>query len=615
MFKERELPLWRVIIERLAFAMILLVLSRWMLYLFNTPVFVSGKSRLFRAFFFGMRFDWFTLSVFNIPFLVLIGLPIPFKYNKSYKKITDFAFIFCNALAIALNLIDVIYFRFLDRRMTSELLEFIQGQNDDQGGMLLNFAADFWYMILIFFVFLFLLIVLTRKTRLQKINNTLNIKWFSIHTLSFCLIFGLSYIGIRGGVQTVPINIIDAAKYVEIRNMPLALNTPFTIIKGACEESLERMDFFTDEEADIIYLPIHKNLKINRFIPTEVNIDKPNVIIIILEGIGQEMIGFYNDEMRISLTPFMDSIFSNSLTFNGMANGRRSIETLPSVLCGIPSLMQRDLPSSRYSTNKVDGFGLKLQKYGYKTAFFHGGNNGSMSFDATSMMCGFSKYYGRNEYADEKDYDGCWGIYDGPFMQFAAETVKTYEKPFAAAIYTLSSHHPFSLPDGYVTPLDDNFTPFEKTVRYTDDALRQFFDTLRKEEWFDNTIFVITADHVSPEHRYENYNTTLGRFKVPMAFCCPSLITPIRSDEMSQHTDIALSLSALICPDEPVFSFGRNVFDSTTTEHFIGFYNENFIYSDGKKTITTDGTQLTDTIAGAIIQQYTNRMIEDKLVY
>ena len=159
MFKERELPLWRVIVERLVFAMILLVLSRWLLYLFNTSVFVSGGGRLFRALFFGMRFDWFTLTVFNIPFLVLIGLPIPFKYNKLYKKITDFAFVFCNASAIALNLIDVIYFRFLDRRMTSELLEFIQGRSDNQGGMLLNFAADFWYMILIFLVFLFLLII------------------------------------------------------------------------------------------------------------------------------------------------------------------------------------------------------------------------------------------------------------------------------------------------------------------------------------------------------------------------------------------------------------------------------------------------------------------------
>lgn len=100
-----------------------------------------------------------------------------------------------------------------------------------------------------------------------------------------------------------------------------------------------------------------------------------------------------------------------------------------------------------------------------------------------------------------------------------------------------------------------------------------------------------------------------------MAFYCPSLITPMRSNEMSQHTDIALSLSALICPDETVFSFGRNIFDSTETEYFIGFYNENFIYFDGEKTITIDGTQLTDTIAGAVIQQYTNRMIDDKITY
>lgn len=157
-----------------------------------------------------------------------------------------------------------------------------------------------------------------------------------------------------------------------------------------------------------------------------------------------------------------------------MANGRKSIEALPSIFCGIPSLIGIDYPSSRYSANHVEGIGFLLKRQGYTTAFFHGGNNGTMSFDATAAAAGFDYYYGRTEYNNDNDFDGRWGIFDMPFLQYTVKQLDTLSKPFISAIFTLSSHHPFKLPKNYYITDKSIETDFEKTVRYTDDALRAF---------------------------------------------------------------------------------------------------------------------------------------------
>lgn len=209
-----------------------------------------------------------------------------------------------------------------------------------------------------------------------------------------------------------------------------------------------------------MYTPKHENPKRNRFVKDFET--RPNFVIIILESFGQEVIGFYNKEMDNNLTPFLDSILSNSLVFDGMANGRKSIEALPSIFCGIPSLIGIDYPSSRYSANHVEGIGFLLKRQGYTTAFFHGGNNGTMSFDATAAAAGFDYYYGRTEYNNDNDFDGRWGIFDMPFLQYTVKQLDTLSKPFISAIFTLSSHHPFKLPKNYYITDKSIETDFEK---------------------------------------------------------------------------------------------------------------------------------------------------------
>ena len=639
MFTNRELSLWKVFVVRLGVMLVLLAISRWLLFVFNASNFPDlSVGEQFRLFFIGMRFDIWTLIIANLPFLIFYGIPFEFKYNKYYCKIIDILFIITNSLSITLNLIDVIYYRYIDKRMTSELFGFMQHTDDNQGGLVKQFLIDFWFMVVVFIVFFVAIIILTRKTRVKPIRIKNKKYWYSTRSLVFLVLIALSIIGLRGGLQNKPMSIITAAQYTKTQNIPLVLNTPFTIGRGNSGNVLKPISFYDDDELEKLYSPIHKDLKINRFLNG--NAQGYNIFMIILESHGQEMVKFYNEKREATITPFLDSLLANSLSFNGMANGRQSIEALTSILSGLPSLMSSDYVESRYAANRLDGFGSILKQHGYSTAFFHGGNNGTMNFNASAISAGFDKYYGRDEYGNDNDYDGTWGISDMPFLQFTALKLNEMPKPFAAGVFTLSSHHPFKLPKGYELPEGTYATDFEKTVRYTDDALREFFETISQYDWYDSTLFVIVGDHVNPEHRFDNYLNGYGQYQIVTAFYAPSVIKPLKTNIMAQQTDIGISLIAALGYNDSIFSFGRNVFDSQQEPCFSSYLNNIYQYSDGIYMLQSDGNNITavfDLEADPclnknlykegddenwselndkfrmLLQQYNNRMINNKL--
>jgi len=573
-----------LLIYRLVTALFLLSISRWMIYLFNINIFHKlSLAEAFDLYLAGLRFDLSVLAYINIPVILVYSLPLPFMGNKILQKFVSIVYVVFNSIAIILNLVDVVYFRYIGKRMTSELFQFFSNKNENFG-LLGQFANDFWYMIVAAIVFTMVLIVVARETKIRKVESTGSSRnLLTTNILTFIIITTLTVIACRGGLQHKPINLATALKYTNTDNVPIVLNTPFSIARSTSAQTLKIMDLVENPS----YSPIHYGTEANRFIKQ--GIDNQNVVIIILESIGQETIKYYNAKRDYSITPFLDSLLSKSLTFDGYANGRRSIESLPSILAGIPSLMNVDFSSSPYFSNRIDGIGTHLKSHGYRTSFFHGGNNGTMNFDALSQQAGFDEYYGRKEYGNDDDFDNKWGIFDGPFLQFAAQKMSEFDTCFAAVVYTLSSHHPFTLPKGFVMPEKSNqWTGFEKTVYYTDCALRDFFHTAEKTPWFDSTLFVITADHANTEHLYPEYSTIVGMYAVPIAFYGKN-IKASRSDEIAQQTDIGLSTLSALGINDTIFSFGRNLFNKNEKPSFISYINQTYQYSNGEYLIQSDG--------------------------
>ena len=611
-YKKKKLNWFNLPAVRLLFRLLIVLLlfsvSRWLIYLFNTDFFHHLTLRqALRLYLVGMRFDLVVIAYANMPMILLFCLPFKFIYNRVLQSITSVYYVFVNSVIVILNMVDVIYFRFIGKRMTSELFQFLGNSDENIGAILGQVIVDYWFILVLMILFVLVLVVVSKRSRLNPEQAEGFTRWPFIQWMSLLVFTVLTIVAARGGLQNKPVNMTTALRYADSQNVPIVLNTPFTIVKSSTSHGLVEKDYEGLEDVD--FSPIHFSTEANRFVTDSLGY-QPNLVFIVLESIGQEMTGYYNPDRRYPLTPFLDGLFEQSLTFDGRANGRRSIEALPSLLSGIPSLMDVDFTSSPYFNNRVDGLGKSLQEQGYLTAMFHGGNNGTMNFDVYAQNAGFEYYYGRTEYNNDDDFDGRWGIFDGPFLQYSLNTMDGFEQPFAAVIYTLSSHHPYTLPKGFEIPQEAYlWSGFEKTVYYADCALRDFFEEAATKTWYDSTLFVITADHANTEHYMPEYSNIWGMYSIPIAFYMPSHVTAVHSKELAQQTDLNVSILSALGINDTVFSFGRNLFDTLTMPSFIAYINQTYQFSDGRYLLQSDG----DNTIG-VFNIHNDRQLNDNLI-
>ena len=626
-----------LLVYRLLAILATLSVSRWLVYLFNLQFFhqlALGES--FGLYAKGMRFDLSVIMALNLPLILYYCFPSRRIINKVAQRIIDWIFIVTNSVAIFLNFMDIVCFHFFGKHMTRSFFGQIGRSEELSWGIIGQVVFDYWYLIVIFVLFVLTINVVTRFTRLREPIKEAEPIWMPRQMVSLGVMMALAFVAWRGGLQAEPINMATARRYTDPQNAPILLNTPFCLAHGSETQLTERHQFADDTSTFI-----HKNLTANRFLTNDTLINDTlpaNVVLIIMKSVGQEMIGHYNPAHRYSLTPFLDSLMAQSLTFDGRSNSRRSLEAFPALLASLPSLMNTSFLSSPYAQNDFDAFAQHLKNQGYNTIFMHGGNNGVMGYDQFSRRAGFKNYFGRTEYGDDSDYDGRWGIYDGPFLQYAAKTLNRQHEPFATAVYMLSSRYPYKVPKDFVFPEESYYwTGFEKTVYYSDCALRDFFATASQMPWFRNTLFVITSDYSNSEHFQPEYSNIWGMYAIPVAFYWPAKIEAQRCPEIAQQIDLGPSILSALNIGDTLFSFGRNLFDTLSEPAFISYYNLTYQYCDGTYLVQSDGETpfgiykphidplLTDNLIDRLqcpdifekqyrlVQEYNNRMIYNKL--
>ncbi|UOQ76747.1 LTA synthase family protein [Hymenobacter sp. 5516J-16] len=263
------------------------------------------------------------------------------------------------------------------------------------------------------------------------------------------------------------------------------------------------------------------------------------MVILLVESFASEYNGIENGGQ--GYTPFFDSLATQGLFFrNHYANGRRSIEALPAVLAGLPALMESPFITSNFQTDELHGLGEILGRQGYATSVFHGAQNGTMGFNTFAGITGIQQYYGLQEYpggAQSPDYDGHWGIFDEPYLQYFARQLGQQRQPFFSTVFTLTSHEPFPVPPQYKTRFAPGQLPIHASIRYTDFALREFFRTAARQPWYRNTLFILLADHTSQTLR-PDYQNTLGSYKTPLLLFHPGRKLPAANPSASPSRPI-----------------------------------------------------------------------------
>lgn len=542
--------LWHII-KQLMVVMVLMTICRLLFYFCNTNLYNDLTLKMLVG---GMRFDIAVVILANSLFILSGLLPLSYRFSNWYYRLYRLLFIVLNGCLLAFNLIDVAYVAFTKKRSAIDLFT-TQGIGTDIVQLAPQFATDYWYLIVIFILFIYVLFKTVRPLKKQKTS------WVT-QTIILVFAIGFSVLAQRGGLQAKPLLVIHANHYTTSDKTPVVLNTPFSIISSIGKTKLKQLNYLNTDSVSKYVNPIfYVNNSSNK------KLDKPNICLIILESFSQEYIGALSGKK--SYTPFLDSIIPLSVNFpNSFANGQRSIESLPSLLASLPSLMEQPYITSPYAANEINGLGTYLKHLGYSTSFFHGGQNGTMGFDLFSKQAGFDDYYGKAEYdGSPSDDDGNWGIFDEPFLQFATRKYNTFEEPFASVIFTLSSHHPFIIPDHLKNKFNSGNIPLQNSVEYTDYALKQFFKSAEKQPWFNKTLFIITADHTSIAEEYYYY-TYSEVFKVPLFIYAPKLLSPTENKAIVQHLDIMPTILSYLNYDKPIFSFGK-VIEKETQQNIV----------------------------------------------
>ena len=619
--------------------MVLYSLLRIGFYFYNEALFPQVQATDFiKMLWGGLKFDIVALLYLNSLYILMQAIPVPFKYNAIYQGTARWVFIITNALGVGLNLIDYAYYPFTLKRTTGTV--FSQFANEENLGKLaMDFLMDYWGLLVVFILLVFLL--LRVFARVLPIARPQRLAWpfYASHTALLLVVAFLFIGGVRGGWahSTRPITLSNAGDYVRLpEEMNIVLNTPFSILKTLKAVQLQERHDYSPEELEKIYPVIHQPADSTEF-------KKMNVMFIILESFAKEHFGALNKDIQNGqykgYTPFLDSLITESFTFSrSYANGRKSIDALPSVITGIPSVGE-PFVLSIYSGNKTTSIAKLLGDEGYETAFFHGAPNGSMGFSAYTQLAGIKHYFGKNEYNNDQDFDGIWGIWDEPFMQFTAKKLGELHEPFFASIFSLSSHHPFKVPEKYKGKFPKGPLPVQEPVGYTDHALREFFATASQQPWFNNTLFVICADHATVSYLPE-YQTQAGAFAIPIIFYHPGGHLKGLSDKLVQQTDIMPTVLNYIGYDKPYFSFGFDAFsprrDNFVVNNIGGVFNffqgDYFMTHDGEKPISLynlkedrlekhnligEKPAVMDSLIqhlNAFRQQYNNRMIHNDLV-
>lgn len=575
-------------------AEVLFFISRWFFYLFNRTLFNLTFWQTTKALFAGIRFDLSSILYLNILVILLLLIPHKKRNNPIYRNITKWIFISINSIALLANFADIVYYRFTLKRTTSDIFSFFS-VGGDFDKLIPLFLKDFWYIAIIWILLVYSLIKAFNFIEAKVLikHDTYNTSSYIIQGLILAFVLGMSIVGMRGGFQLRPINIITAGNYAQKNATAIVLNTPFTIMQTIGKEKLILTPYFNEQQLATIYTP-YKQILTNNKIP-KVLCDKKNIVLIIVESLSMEHIGFYNKDIANyhGFTPFIDSLAQKSLTFQGFSNGKKSIEGIPAILSGIPTLMNTPFISSAYSGNSFISLPEILDREGYQTAFFHGGTNGTMGFDSYCKTAGVKQYFGKTEYPDKSDDDGSWGIWDEPYLQYFQHEISSFKEPFFATVFTLSSHHPFKVPQKYEGKFPKGKLPIQETIAYADYSIAQFFATASHSKWFTNTLFVITADHTS-EAIMPEYNNDYGLYRIPIIIYDPTRnLSQYSNQKPAQQIDLMPTLLSYINYKKSVFCFGKNLLDTTLERFAINYKQPDYQIMDKQYLLKFNGESTT----------------------
>lgn len=306
---------------------------------------------------------------------------------------------------------------------------------------------------------------------------------------------------------------------------------------------------------------------------------KYNIMMIVVESLSAEFLSLFGNKHNV--TPFLNDIIKDSMVFtNFYATGTRTVRGLEAITLSIPptpgsSILRRPNNENLYSLGSI------FRGKGYDTKFLYGGFGYFDNMNYFFANNGF-KVVDRNG-VDKKHitFSNIWGIADENLLDQAireADQSHLIDKPFFSLVMTTSNHRPFTYPEGKIDI--PSGTGRNGGVKYTDYAIRNFIDIAKTKPWFDNTIFIITADHCASSAGKTSINHK--KYHIPLIVYAPQIIKPKTVTNLVSQIDLAPTLLGLLNMDYESSFFGTNVFNEHKERAFLATYQKLGYLKDNK---------------------------------
>lgn len=511
--------------------------------------------KLTESLFLGLRFDLSSTSILLfIPIIILI-FPLRITGHLFFRRFVV-SVIYLELVAMIIFLTsDYMYFSFVKRHITNELLFLLNDSEYLMTEVSVKLLPIIFLLVLtILFYPLFLKATCPKKPEVQR------------SILSFVLILLVLIVVGRGGFQRKPIAVIDAYQYGSASQGHLILNGIFTASHFSISSKfIERTAGEEKLYLDTLNLPVSTNpdYPLERTNVQSGMSPKKNLVMIMIESLSFKYIDYLSGE-NYGVTPNIDRIASNGLVFeNFFANGQRSVDGAQSILTGIPPLP--GMPDITALSVNYSSLGQLASDNHYRPIFLTTTLRESFSLDLIAGAAGFDDYHGLEDYPlllnyiDAADRPLGW---DYEAFMYLLKQLEGEKSNYVAFVNASSDHTPFARmqePFNKYEHGTDTEGGYLNMLHYTDWALGEFINEYKKRKDFEETIFIITADHALPHFQgVEPY----GKFRIPLIIYSPKNISPGRSKMFASQIDLFPTIIKLIDLEGKYSAIGKNILDT-----------------------------------------------------
>lgn len=381
-------------------------------------------------------------------------------------------------------------------------------------------------------------------------------------------------------IDKQPLSEISTNQY----NNELAKNGLYSLFSAFRHNTLDYDTFYKRKSIETVMTRLYQltgfNDKKTKIIKKEGTEKKFNVMLVMVESLSAEYMGVFGNHRR--LTPHLDELTQNALFFNNFyATGTRTVRGMEAVTLSIPPTPGRSV-IKRPGNEGLFSSGFIFAEKGYENKFIYAGYGYFDNMNYFFSHNGFDVVDRSNMRADEITFSNVWGACDEDlFHKVLKEADNTYRKgkPFFNFIMTTSNHRPYTFPEGKI-----DLPPHHGRaggVKYTDYAIHRFLEDARDKPWFDQTIFVIVADHNGGS---SGKNTLpVWRYKIPLIIYAPKIIRPGVVSKLASQVDLMPTLFSILNWGYRSRFYGKDILDDQFIPRaFIGNYQKLGYLKDGR---------------------------------